>query len=400
MRPASGMMAGPWKRHVTEYHTVKQLMLRSLARLGQRLDLKHPLVPADIHNILIMQTGGLGDCLMLFPAIQALHDAFPLAAITLLTEQWPLVAPLFPLNQVIARSIVLDFQQRHRGIRGKLRLIRELRRHAFDLIYSPSRGFGMSENALLTWLMGAPYRLGFRQAGAGFSHTTSLELQPDQPLLTQNLALLTRAGITVHHRDIRVHIPEAAHAAVTIHCQRWGIVPQAQLIAVHPGASWQAHLKAWPLAHFAALIERLLHESHATIVLLGTASERAHWEHTQGALQHPRFINSMGQLTLTETAALLQRTRLFLGNDSGPLHLATALQVPAVAIFGATSPLQILTAPQVCTVVRTGIACSPCYIHQAFYTQPPCQIECLRLLTVDDVLAAITRTLPLRCHSA
>lgn len=372
---------------------VKQLALQFLACLGRRLHFTRPLVPSRIQKILVIQTGGIGDCLLLFPAIQALHEAFPLASITMVTEQWPLVAPLFPLNHVVTESVLLDFQGRHRGFLGKLRLIRELRKQSFDLIYCPSRGHGMSENSIITFLIGSPYRIGFRQAGAGFLNTTSLELHPDQPLLSQNLALLAHAGIAVRDREVCLDIPDEATSAVETCCRRWDISDRALLIAVHPGARWQANLKTWPLERFATLMHILLRDYQATIFLLGSATDRSVWTQIKADLSYPRLIDTMGQLTLAETAALVRRSTLFIGNDSGPLHIATALRIPSVAIFGSTSPTQILSPTSHCMVVRKGIACSPCYTHQAFYTQPKCQVECLNWLSVEEVLEAVVQVI-------
>lgn len=352
-----------------------------------------PLKAAVIRRILIAECGGIGDVLRIFPAIAHLHDAFPSASISLL------VAPaardtllLFKKPESITEVIDFDVHRRHRDLSRKLKFIASLRKKQFDLIYMPTRGEGMRELSLMSYLIQAPYRLGFAKGRAGRLNTNHVEFSDHAPILEQNMSILAAAGLGNGKMGIDIVIPEedASYAGETF--ARYDLEGQYPLVCIHPSASWNADARCWPLEYYVRLAKDISDVLLAKIILLGSSSEQSVGKCIEESLQSPDIVNLVGTTTIGQMAALIGRTHLFIGNDSGPLHLAAASGVPYIGIFGPTSARQVLaTSPGRGVTLSKKLPCSPCYTHQPEYRRackaggsPPC----LEGVSVQDVLAS------------
>jgi lipopolysaccharide heptosyltransferase II len=367
--------------------------------LGQAEE-RHP-KPEQIRRILVLLGGGVGDVLRGFPAMQALRKAFPTAAITVLvTEPHQEVLEFFPDRRAISERIFLDLKGEHHSLISKLALIFFLRRQGFDLIYNPSRGAGMLEHACLAFLIGACYRIGFEIEGFRSLHTTHLPFHGDRPIVLQNLALLERGGIGKGEAEIQLSLPGRDLAFARELSEQRGIEESRRVVVVHPGASWQDVYRTWPFQKYVALVEALLDDPIVHVILLGNERERDKFGKELDVLQHPRLINLVGKTSLGQAAAVIASSTLFVGNDSGLLHIALALKVPAVAIFGPTAPEQVLSPRAPCIVVQQGVPCQPCYRHRlSEVITCHYNIRCLHQLSLPEVLTAVQTALRKECIS-
>ncbi len=341
----------------------------------------------NIRNILVFQLGGIGDVLMVFPVFEALSKAFPEAKITSLTEHGSDLFKLMGGCNSECIHLRMDF---NRGYLYKLSQIVRLRRHSYDLIIVPSRGDGLIECSLIAFLIGAPYRVGFIAGGAGFLHTNKIEFREDTYLVEQNLDLLRCIGIEADSNDISLKIPEEdtvfAQDLLQKHVNN-GEMP----VIIHPWSKNHSDFKTWPPANYIDLSRIILNNYKSKIFLMGSASERESSASFAEKLNHNGLIDLTGATSLLQTAALIQKAALFIGNDSSLLHMANALNVPCIGIFGATSSRQLL-APGVhgTPIYKENVPCRPCYVHQPLFRYI-CKYDykCLKTISVEEVMEVV-----------
>jgi len=359
--------------------------------------------PADlgrVRRILVFQGGGIGDVIRVFPALRALHQALPGTSITSLTQYGANLFRLFPRPEAVTDHVVYDLQGAHRGLLPKIRLALALRRRRFDMIFSPNYGLGMIEAAIFSFLVGAPCRIGFDHGGAGFLYTIKRNLAPTPSIQEQALALLAAAGLPLPCPERYLQVPEDGLVHAQAILRHAGIPEGCRLVVVAPEVKTDARYgsfpeyRAWPLAHMAVLLREIPRRLHARVVLLGRPlADSGALGLEAGAAAAP-VVNLLGETTLAEAAGLIGSAQLFIGNDSGLLHVAVGLQVPSVAIFGATAPHQVIPQSDMCVSLWKGLPCSPCFSHQPLFDLVcPFGVACLTTITPAEVLEAAERLL-------
>jgi lipopolysaccharide heptosyltransferase II len=354
---------------------------------------------SKMRKILVAEGGGIGDLIRVLPAIECLKDNFPAASISVLASpEAKEILSLFSKKDIISEVIDYDLKSRHRGFLKKLFLILSLRKKNFDLIYAPDRGEGMREEVLINFLTGVPHRLGFQKGRAGSLNTIKIELKENVPMVKQNLDILRHAGLQIPKEEIDLSIPEKDILEAELLIKQLTREISSPLITIHPGASWNAGYRCWPLENYIALIKRVTKELQLKVIIIGNRGDIEIGKRILRKVESPAIISVMGKTTLAQMAALIKASNLFLGNDSGPLHIALALKIPAVAIFGSTSPEQVIGPQERCVVIRKNLACSPCYVHQYDY-RPDCKdFRCLNDITVDEVFTAVKNVLSDNFH--
>ena len=297
-----------------------------------------------VQRLLLVAPNWLGDALLattLIRAVKAQRPQLHLAALAV-----PRAAEVLRGNPHVDELIVYDERGSDRGWFAKHRLARRLRRGAFDaaLLVRPS-----FSRAALLWWAGIPRRVGHAHRTKDWFLT---ELMP-APLSAEHRAdgyLRLLAALDPPLAGARLGWPAPQEALCEFFVQdrdralvrQWlhaqGVMNDQRLIVLHPAGNW-AH-KRWPAERFAALGDRL-HEAHgahiAHIAITGSDEDRAVAQRVQGAMRSEAIL-AAGELTFQQLGALIERADLIVVNDSGPLHLAAALQRPVLALFGPTSP--------------------------------------------------------------
>jgi heptosyltransferase-2 len=345
-----------------------------------------------IKKVLIFEGGGIGDLVMMFPAIHAIQKQFPRATLSFLVS--PSAKDILSLHQksrMFSEIMNYDLKRGHKGFFKKLKLIMLIRKKGYDLIYAPSRGQGMREAVLMVYLMGSPNRLGFKKGKIGLLHTLNIEFEEHTPILQQNLSLLRKAGVKVETSAITMNIAKKDVASAKSLVTADGMLYPRQLITVHVGSDWMEQYKCWPLKNYIELIRILADDNHTAIILVGNEKEAVTGKKILEKVKRKNVINAMGKTTISQTAAIIYLSDLFIGNESGPLHIASALKIPSVAIFGATSPDQILSSGQRCIAIRKDIPCSPCYTHDFALADCKNHFRCLTGISVSDVLKIVRK---------
>jgi ADP-heptose:LPS heptosyltransferase len=346
----------------------------------------------NIKKILIFQLGGIGDVLLIFPVIKLLQDAFPSAAISTLTEFGDELFYLFPYPNIISKKFRYEPKGRHIKILEKILFFRSLKHEGFDLIYNSNRGNSLIEASVMAFMIGTPLRAGFEYKGAGFLNTIKSEFKYDTYILEQNLNLLRKLGIMCTYNDIHISVPERALSFADTFLKSNNISQNEIIITVHPGARHHREFKMWPLNKFARLIDTITSRYSARIILLGDRSEIFAAKELEHAVKKPNICNAVGQTSIAQMAALIKRSKLFIGNDSGPLHIAVSQDVPSIGIFTSTSPEQLMPLYKDNIHVLSS-SDKPAYLHQPLFKLRHHDHQSVHQISVEEVMVFVHKNL-------
>ncbi len=403
---------GPLSRVISAQAWAAALLTRALAGARAARSFALP----EVHRVLVVHLFEIGDMVWLSPFLRELRRMLPDAEITLMVkpEARSLVANCPHVNEVMAydadvarawRPLVLPW-------RAFWTARRRLRPRRFDLALVPSLLADNSYASFLACFSGAPWRVGYaeritdrrRRLNRGFDRlftgtVDEITLEHD---IRHNLALIPFLGGTVESEALEIWLDEDDEAFARAFLAEHGVAPGEALAALCPTAGHSA-LKQWPLEHFVRLA-RWLHEEKGMRVLVvggpGDAAQGAAFDEALG----PAVINAVGRTTLRQMAALLKGCRCFVGGDAGPTHMAPALDVPTVALFGASchhraGPWGAGRPHVLHQVVAHDIPCSPCgsgHRPGADFRCPVCILDephCMTGITVEEVQRAVAQAL-------
>lgn len=344
-------------------------------------------------RILLVQLADIGDLIVTTPAIAALRDAHPAAHLALLTSAH--AAPVVQGTGLVDEVLVMNRGIFAGGTRAllsparlaeALRMLRRLRQGRYDTVVffrHFSTRAGALKHAAIAIGAGAKRRVGLRNAHAFFLTESIVDegfgaCHEAQHWL--NVAALLGANPS----------PRPARVAVDETYQPHGIdADGGPLVILHGGSGGLNRARRWDAAHFAAVGDALHERHNVQIVLVGGPHDDA--DAIAAAMRAPA-LNLAGQTTLPQLAGLLKRAGLFIGADSGIMHLAAAAGAPMVTIFGPTSNAAWgpWTPGQDTPILRSAPRCSPCsYVAHAVGLREGCAARtCMRMVTVDKVLAA------------
>ncbi len=335
-------------------------------------------------RILLVQTAFLGDVILTTPLLAALRRAYPHAELTIMVT--PAAAPLVAAHPALDAVLVDDKRGAGRGLGGLVRLVRTLRARRFTVAIAAQKSI---RTALALRGAGIPRRIGFATARAATLYTERVPRPVDAHDRDRLLGLLAPLGITTFEPAalqpwVAVDAPTRARARALLASHR---IAGRPLAAICPGSAWRT--KRWPAPSYAALVRTLDAEGYRCL-LLGGPDERALTAavaETAGGLA----VDLGGATDLPLLAAVLAEVAVVVTNDSAPMHVATAVGAPQVAIFCATVPAQgYAPLGRRAVVVERDLACRPCGPHGGERC-PRGTDDCMELVTVDEVRAAVAR---------
>lgn len=335
-------------------------------------------------RILIRATNWIGDAIMALPALRAVCQRFPEAKIVIVAR--PYVADLYRSQDICDQLLAYDPQGIHAGISGRERLAAELRAQDFDAALLLQNAF---DAAWLAWRAKIPERIGYARDGRSFLLTKAVpvpkpgEIPPHEQFYY--LELLRRVGWLESLYEtslITMNVPESQRGRAAEFLARSGSRANVLRIAIGAGASYGS-AKCWPPARFAELANRLQSQSGADIILFGTTAEAFVSNAISSGMRQPP-IDLTGKTAIADLPALLSQCHLFIGNDSGAMHVAAAVGLPVVAVFGPTDPHGTAPVTPRCTIVQEKPYCSPCFLRRC-----PTDHRCMTAITPDMVEAAV-----------
>lgn len=339
----------------------------------------------DPKRILLLRLERIGDLLMAAPAIADARAAAPDAEIDLVVGSWN--ADVARSLRGVTRVIVADAAWLARGHAGSTvpalaRIATRWRKRKYDLAINFEPDI---RSNLLVALSGARWTVGYSSAGGGPLLDEAIDYRPTEHTIDNARRLVStafgRATSAAHGTLLDVPAPIRDRADSILHGRAW------PLIAVHvPGGR---RVKQWDPDRFAAVAMSLAGDRGATIVLTGTADDKALVDRVRLAVPTDRVVDLTNVSDLLTVAAVLQRCELMITGDTGPMHLAAAVGTPIVAVFGPSDPRRYAPRGARDRVVRVDLPCAPCNRIRL----PPARCtgrtpDCLALVTSDQVLAA------------
>jgi heptosyltransferase-2 len=339
-------------------------------------------------KILIRATNWVGDAIMALPALHAVRQRFPQAEIAILAL--PYVADIYRGQRVADKLIDYERNGKHAGIGGKEKLATELGGHKFDTALLLQNAF---DAAWIAWRAGIPERIGYDRDARGLLLTKAIPVPRTGEIPAHEkfyyLELLKRAGWIERAPDlteISLLITEEQARRAEEKLQAFGSQHGAVRIAIAAGASYGS-AKCWPPERFAAAINQLAKERKTEIILFGTPGESAVSAAIQAGLQQTA-LDLTGKTEMAELPALLSQCTAFLGNDSGAMHVAAAVGLSVVAVFGPTDPAGTAPVTPRSAIVQEKPYCSPCFLRKC-----PTDHRCMTAISPEKVSASVLRAL-------
>ena len=335
-------------------------------------------------KILVRAPNWVGDAVMAIPALQAVRRARPEAHIAILAR--PAVADIYKGQPFADRIISFDNAERRADAGGRRTLISELRAERFDTALLLQNAF---EAAWIAWRARIPERIGYARDGRRLLLTQSVSVPKEGEIPRHEsqyyLELLRRAGwidrasggadeIATVELTITPSDRDAAEAALL----NAGAARGAWRVAIAPGASYGA-AKCWPAERFAALADRLVAECGAEAILFGTTREQDIAARIVSGMTS-RAISMVGRTSTHELPAMMAACSVFVGNDSGAMHVAAAAGLPVIGIFGPTDPHDTAPLTEQFTLIQERASCSPCFLRKC-----PVDHRCMTRIEVESV---------------
>jgi lipopolysaccharide heptosyltransferase II len=317
----------------------ENILTATLARVASvpfRLLGRRPFTPPQ--KLLILRPCCLSQVMLATPLLAALSEAFPSAQIDWAVSEYarPAVATNVRLSELIDTGRVGLPDGSWRDVRD---LARRLREQRYDTCVIPSRS---SMLAAVAWMAGIPQRIGISQRGRGFAHTLAVAPPAGESNTATIYLEITRALGIEAEGQMEFYPTDRNRQAMTqflVDEVNWlGDVP---LVMFHPGGGQNPVAsepeKRWPSERFVLLGNHLIRTHNARILLLGSEEEKPLAEAIAGMMSGPA-LNLAGRISLGELGALAEMADLYVGNDTGPTHVAAAVGCPTLALFGPSQP--------------------------------------------------------------
>ena len=349
-------------------------------------------------RILVVKLSDIGDVLTATPALRALRHSFADARIDILVP--PRSAVVLRGSALVDEVIAFDKFAYDRvgdalgvgALRAALRLVGDLRARRYDtlvLLHHLSTHWGALKWAALALAVGSPTRAGLdngrgwfftrrvRDDGFGARHEVEHCIEVVKAIGAEVAGWSLEFGVAEQDRTIASQLLNSALST-----------QHSPLIALHPGSGSHSLARRWPLERWVEVGRALIAQHNAQLVIVGTASDGG----DELAAQLPSALNLTGQTTLPQLAAVLQACQLFVGADSGVMHLAAAVGVPIVALFGTTNPKawRPWCPDGRCVVVQSDTPGCPCAYIGFTIRSDECEArECMRGISVEKVMTAV-----------
>ncbi len=337
-------------------------------------------------KILIVRLDRMGDVVLSTPVIKAIRGAYPESHIAMMVRTYS--RDIVEGNPYLSEVIIYDKNGTHKGLIGNLRFIRELRNKKFDtvVVLHPT-----NRTHLILRLSGIPDRIGYDKK-LGFlltkkiPHTKQFGMKHE---IAYNLDVLKYIGIEPKDSKLYMPVNSISERKITKLLTANGVNNSDLLVAINPGASCAS--KRWGIEKFAKAANGLVEKYGAKIIIISGDVDK-HFGDGLALLIKNNCINLSGKTSIADTASVLRRVKLFISNDSGPVHVSCAIGTPVIAIFGrgdrGLSPKRWGPSGRSDIVLHKDAGCDICYAHN-------CRtgFKCLDSITPQEVLDAADQIL-------
>ncbi|HYR91702.1 MAG TPA: lipopolysaccharide heptosyltransferase II [Terriglobia bacterium] len=327
-----------------------------------------------VEKILIRGPNWVGDAVLAIPAMKAVRAHFTQAEITLLVRPW--VAGLFTSAPFIDKvwsaprpSRLLDW----------IRITRDMRTRRFNLALLFPNSF---ESALMTFMGRVPQRIGYATDGRAWMLTNAIAPSAKKRhQVHYYMDIVKTLSVNAEQPSIAIEATNDETAAARKLLASEGIPAEAPFLVVNPGAAYGS-AKRWSEDRFADVADVLARELGLQVAIIGSGVEQPIAEKIRGRMKSRTAVLN-GKTSLETLIGVLAASTLMITNDSGPMHIAAALGVPTVAVFGSTD--ERVTGPYGprIRIVKHPVECSPCLLREC-----PIDHRCMTRVNVEDVCRA------------
>lgn len=316
-------------------------------------------------KILVFSFSFIGDAVLSTAVIQPLRSHFPDTHITFLTGPSPY--HLLANDPQIDDNLVYDNRGKHAGLKGRLKAINTLRREKYDLVVN--------------------LRDSFIARCIGAKHWGLVRGDRERHAVVRYLDVLSRHGVDITDANPRLQLTEAERTTASRFLADAGVKSEKLLIGIHPGGNWE--YKLWRAEKYAQLASTLSQEKNATILLFASPNERELQAQVAGSMDTSPIL--VKAANLREVAALIAACDIYIGNDTGPMHIAAAVGTPVIALFGSTNHIRSGPYGDRHTVVQSGmdLDCNPCHPGRNPGGCGAGSCAVIDGITVEQVLAAV-----------
>lgn len=336
-------------------------------------------------RILIVRTDRIGDVLLSTPVVKAVKDFYPNSFVSVMVS--PYAREIIEGNPYADEVIIYDKDNKHKGVLSSMRFAGQLKQRKFDLaiILHPTNRVN-----LITYFARIPERVGYNKK-MGWLLTKKIVDKKhlgEKHEMEYSLDVVRALGIEPKDKSLFMPIKTESEKWVDDILAQNRILYQNMLVAIHPAASCPS--KIWPQESFAQVADKLMEKGFKVIIVAGPKDKKIAAK-VKEKISYP-VIDLSGDTTVSRLASILKRCKLFISNDSGPVHIATAVGTPVISIFGRNqaglSPLRWGPLGLKDRFLHKDVGCIECLAHN-------CKKEftCLKAIKVEDVLKAVDEIL-------
>ncbi|MFV1952012.1 MAG: glycosyltransferase family 9 protein [Nitrospinota bacterium] len=328
-----------------------------------------------VKRILVVSFDRIGDTVLAIPVFKALKKGFHEAQITFLHR--PITKDLVKQIPSINKTILCIKKQ---GL--NISRIKRLREENFDLAVDLNSDYRIG-SALLISLSGARFKIGYDIGGRGFGFNYKVKPKKEKRHQVDIfLDIIAPLNIDISDRTPELHVLDRDKERITELLRKEDVLNTDILVAVAPGGYYPS--QCWNPKRFAETADIISERYNTKVVIVGDKNMAATYKEMLSAMKTDP-VNMVNGLTLGELSALFERCKIVLCNNSGPLHIAAAVNTPTVSMMGPTVPWQWWPIGNNHIVLRNDIDCSPC-------NRGDCKgHDCMEGITVKEVLDAIRR---------
>lgn len=340
-------------------------------------------------KILLIKLGVVGDLVIASAFFDSLRNHFTADQVVLLTGRKSFRT--IENNPSIDRFLLADDAAIYKGgwfsrFQETFRIIKLLRKENFDLVFVLHRSWFFN---LLVFLCGIPERVGFARGREGFMLTHRVVPRPNRNERESYLDLLRKLGVVVKYERSFYYLSKTEDGFLASFLRCHNIRGDERLIGIAPGGGKNVKTnmvtKRWPEKNYVILIRRILVEIPCRVLLFGGPDDREIASRIQA--ENPVCLDAT-DLSFGEMASVFRGCQLLIGNDSGPLHIASAMKTPTLSFYGPTNPKEWAPQDLHDTFIYKQVECSPCYKQGRF---PECDhLKCLTSISVEEAWEKVT----------
>jgi heptosyltransferase-1 len=344
----------------------------------------------EYQRVLVLRLSAVGDVIRTLPAVKALKEYAPSSSITWIVEE---PSQAFLRSQPEVDEVMLFPRKRWTkgikslgGIGGTIGemwgFLKDLRRRKFDVVLD---FHGILKSGVLSFLSGSPKRIGYDRSstkeGNFLFSNVKVKLSPKRiSRFQRNLILLKGMGMEVKEPEYSLHVPQEDRDYVASFFRASSANRNKPLIAIHPGTSPKAIFKRWMPDRYAQLADRLVRELNASVLFTWGDGELEWVEGIRKEMKEPSLLGPKTE-SLTQLGEVYRNCDLYVGGDTGPMHIASLMGIPTVVIYGPTDPIE--NEPFGNHIeVRKEVGCNPCHEYSCK------DLTCIKAISTDEVFKA------------